>query len=389
LAFPFAALLFLLSAVLFPVLLLYGDMCYGMENVGLQYTNALGNDICTGTIGGTGTATACQVDTFSNNSLVLNAPQVALNLFGGRCDSNDAIAPMWDSFRTSIRSYPQEQVDKFLEDQESSSGSDNNLVIRPKLKQPLRVLANSAGGLLTRFVDDIGSTSLSCNSLNRMWKQVKSPMCCEVGTAVYWSIAGIYLLAFSLLCCGVPSILKARKRLVAKPWGPYASDTDPAYAKFVPLGLSAVPGVELLLPPEDVVKVGGRGEAGVGLREDEFGVVTDMPQEEMAAPGTIAAMQGSYGLGGGATSPSYMSASGASEDRHLVAGVPSSSGSHMVVGTDQVELQPMMASPVVAGGGMSRANSQHVSVAVNPALVVDAEPLPLAVQSPLPSAPPQ
>jgi hypothetical protein len=85
---------------------------------------------------------------------------------------------------------------------------------------------------------------------------VKAPICCAVGTTIYWSLGCIYLLAFSLLCCGLPSILMGRKRFPAKAWGPYACDTKgyPETMSALPgLGASAAAGQVLPLEGEDAL----------------------------------------------------------------------------------------------------------------------------------------
>jgi len=386
LTFPFAALLFLLSAVLFPVLLVYSDVCLGMENVSMQYVRAQGDNICTDRFSGTGTAQACVIDAFDDTSVVLDVPQVFLSVLAGRCDgADDALAPVWDSLRTSLMAYPEREVDKYLDEQEAKAG-EGDLVVRPRLKQPLHLLAQRTAAQLDAFVRDVATTSLSCKALSSMWEDVKAPLCCDVGTTLYWSAGGIYLLAFSLIICGVPSMLKARKRLPAKPWGPYATDDDEAYKGFVHLGLSAVPGVELQkgdqimvaqLPPEEPHFEGVADPAGAGTFAGvAYGPAGSLSGEEQVPPVAI----NPY-MGGSEGSPLVGGGLGSSSSPHALpyAGGASGSGELSMRG---VEMQPIGSRQVADHPG---AYGQHVSIEVGASTQVDAEPLPLSPSAPLAS----
>lgn len=224
LLFPFAALLFLLSALMFPMLLLTGDVCLGLENLAYQAIVAKGDAACTSLAGGNGTARACVFSGFEGRDITVDVPQAALNIFGGRCAAGeDALARAWSGFSESVASYPQNQTDKFFNEQETKAAGDaeDSLVIRPQLQQPLRVAASHGGTLFSQFVARIGAESLGCAAMHDAWVGLKSPICCAVGTTIYWSLGTVYLLAWALLCCGFPALLIGRKRFPRKAWGPY------------------------------------------------------------------------------------------------------------------------------------------------------------------------
>ncbi len=328
----------------------------GIENASYQYINARGNSLCTGTFSGVGSKHACAIPVFNGSSIVVDIPRAYVNILGGRCSAEeDAIAPMWDAFRLSVQDYPTKKINGWLDQQQAGAG---NIVLRPKLLQPVRQFAAGAGVHFGTLVSSMGSSALSCEALHASFSGAKSPFCCAVGTSLYWTIACIYLLAFTLLCCGTPSMLRARKRFPAHPWGPYARDGDKNYAKF-PRELSAIPGIPL---PMEI------GQDGQPLQEQyTFGEAAAPAAGEEEGEHT----HGVLSVESAPFDPSYDSDHLASPGSYnprltLVSGMPDSSSPHHALSGDMgfgssssgsssgsggVELQAVNSRQVVSFGG--------------------------------------
>ena len=214
-------LMFLVSGLLFTLVMVTGDACYGAANVGFQYIATYGDQACGDLLGGDGTLAACTVSTTLNSRAVnatLNLPDVYSGLLGACPASGDPLAPVYASVRDEVHTVPSEELEDFLADNE---GTD--IEFKDPLKANLRTAAADLGAHSAAFVDDMSDTA-NCAAINGAVMGFKEALCCDVTNALYWSIAAWYAMAWLMCLCGWQTGLFARKRLTTRLWGPSYTD---------------------------------------------------------------------------------------------------------------------------------------------------------------------
>lgn len=195
----------LVGALLFPLVLAFGDVCRSMDNIGAQYAASLSDP---------------GYDFTFNSSLVSIATTVQVpDAFRCLVVPGYATSPLQDSLQqagTSLNASIQEQVQTIIDD------TLLPMTLQPQepLLQVLRTLAANTGNQAYAFLNDIGQDTVSCGNLNAIYGAFKTSFCCDFMNALYWSISGWYLITWSLCACGFPAGMLAHKRFPHRLWGP-------------------------------------------------------------------------------------------------------------------------------------------------------------------------
>lgn len=209
---PFA---FIFAGLLFPLVILSGDLCFSLENVGYSALSGMGPDVCT-SVGGLGTSANCSIPwTFNNEThyVQMDLLDVYSSVIGGGCDpAQGGIHDAFDNVALVLGQYPNSLISGLLD------GSTGPITFREPVKDIMRRGALSLSGHLGNFSKDLGA-ALSCRSLHLVFKTAKSAVCCETVSALYWAIGSWYLIAFTLFFCGWAPPMMARKRFAHSLWG--------------------------------------------------------------------------------------------------------------------------------------------------------------------------
>jgi hypothetical protein len=205
--------MFFLAGLLFPLVLVVGDGCYGVENAGYQVVK--GQTSLCADIGGTPQGTNCLFEqTFSDINVSTSIDLIATYaaVVGTRCSvTNDPLRPFWLGVKNSVASLPDRAVDRLVEELKAQ------IELRPALITVIQNTAQSVGANFVQFVGDLGD-ELGCTNLHEAIVPVKGAVCCDLLTAVYWALGSWYLLSWTYLCCGCGASILARKRFTQL-WG--------------------------------------------------------------------------------------------------------------------------------------------------------------------------
>ena len=206
----FLPLIFMFAMLLFPLVIVQGDVCYGGVNLGYSMLQQQQDTVCT-QIGGTGTADNCvmYVDDFS---IILNLPELYRDILGGQCsddDVDDAVLAMFNSLRASADTWPGEKLDAAVTAFNNDTGG---VQLQAGLSTLLQQAAADTSAHLDAFITSLAA-GISCESLHSNWQAMHSSFCCSVTTSLYWFCGCWFLIGLTMLGCGVPAAVCGRKRL--------------------------------------------------------------------------------------------------------------------------------------------------------------------------------
>ena len=208
----FLPLVWLFALVMFPFLILQGDACYGGLNLGYQVLTQHHDAVCAA-IGGTGSADQCSYDV-DGFSIVLNLPQLYVDVLGGKCDDgqvDDAVLALFNSVRASAAVWPQAKVAAAIT---AFNNNTDAVQLQPRLTAVLQSAAGDMSGRLGDFIT-AAAGQLTCQALAADWAAVHSSVCCGVTTSLYWFFSSWTLIGFTMMGCGVPAAICGRKRFAA------------------------------------------------------------------------------------------------------------------------------------------------------------------------------
>ena len=209
----FLPLMFVFALVVFPVLMMQADVCYGGLNLGYDILVQQRDTICT-MIGGTGPADDC-VYTLDGFDIIINIPALYQDVLGGQCDStvtDNAVLAMFNSIRDSAMLWPDTKVTTAIA---NFNNNTDGLTIQPLLAAVLHAAAAETSSHLQEFITSL-SSQLSCDALHTSFAAVKSSFCCSVTSSLYWFFGSWFLIALTSLVCGVPAAICGRKRFAAE-----------------------------------------------------------------------------------------------------------------------------------------------------------------------------
>ena len=139
--------LFLISGMLFMIVLFLHDSCLGATSVGLQYLEARSDDACQwfgdSNIGDLESCAVAQSiithDDPSRSSSVqftVNIRDVYISMVS-KCADADPLKPMWDGVADTVRQLPSNELEEVLDD---LSGDSTEFQLRERLKVRPRLL---------------------------------------------------------------------------------------------------------------------------------------------------------------------------------------------------------------------------------------------------------
>ena len=211
--FVFVPWMFFFSGLFFPILvMLPGDLCYGMENFGYRFLE--NQDIC-GFMNGTGDSFAsCSFPMDMGSNMTINLTMSFLGFYGnffGACE-HDYMYDFWINLAMTAEQFP-------LAFYEVLQGSMTETI---PMKQPLLDVifqgVNSSSVTFGQLFLRLGDV-LYCEQVSGVYLGFKDALCCEVLAALYWACGSWCLISWALCCCGIPSTVMGRKRLRRNLWG--------------------------------------------------------------------------------------------------------------------------------------------------------------------------
>jgi hypothetical protein len=223
--------LFLFTALLFPLALVTTDFCASGPNVAVNYVASAGDGLC-GFASGEGTAAAC---TFSfglpspvkdNVTATINIPSLVRGLLDDGCvATGDPLTPTVVRLAQQARSIPTEAAGDILNSSSSLLGS---MTLRQRPRALVTDTAANAGAALSNFLLAFHATPApaNCKTIHSVYGELRDSMCCNVVGPLWWYISAWTLMAWAMLCCGLPAGCLARKRLPRKLWGRSYRQTD-------------------------------------------------------------------------------------------------------------------------------------------------------------------
>lgn len=234
--FMLGPFIMIFSGLFFIFPMFVGDVCYGGENVGLQFVQ--NSDMCL-SLNGTGTNTECflqPIAGYPNVTMTVDVEAIYSALLGTSCGGvyGDPLDAVWDGMEDGVATIPVDFVDQFLA-LNNPSVANASIQIQPPLASVMREHANSSGIYFSTLISESGDV-FSCSNLHSIYAGFKDALCCDVLTAVYWSMGSWCLIAWTLLCCGIPSNLLLRKRNSPTLWGPDFKRAEEAKAAKIPGG---------------------------------------------------------------------------------------------------------------------------------------------------------
>lgn len=224
-----AALIFVgVGAVLWPLLIMSGDICYGTENViyrlleashaqnetgaGAQPPNRTlsSGAICGGLFGGNGTFDECYVELPAplNDIVRIDMRSLVAGVLGGAACENEPLRELYAALADAAETGPSRTVDNFIRvTLEQRAGV--------KLRSGMRTVLGTAGASIGRHLSRLlerSSQGLSCEAVHDAFSLVKDAACCGLLNVWFLTLSAWYLIAWVFLLCGCPSSLLGIKR---------------------------------------------------------------------------------------------------------------------------------------------------------------------------------
>jgi len=211
----------LIGGLSFPLIMLTADVCGGVESVGVTVATELAPYLCSQINGTLNTANnICEIEVNVPplvKTIQLDPPELLesiLNDCEGSSSANlasgtgEPLESLILSFGNDASQIVSDQLDDLLDDVLPGLG----LVFRPLLRNVVLSSGSSLEGDITTFANDLNA-AIGCEQINDVYLGVKDTFCCDFASAFYWSFAGWYLIAFSMLFCGLPVGCFAATRL--------------------------------------------------------------------------------------------------------------------------------------------------------------------------------
>ncbi len=128
----------------------------------------------------------------------------------------DPFAETTDLLSDQLETFVVEKATEFLD----SDTITSMVELRPNVKNIVIRAVNTTGHLVGDFLRTLAVDVASCSSAHDIFIEIKDAMCCEIVTPLWWYVSAWYLIAWSMLCCGLPAGCFGRKRIPRSPWGP-------------------------------------------------------------------------------------------------------------------------------------------------------------------------
>lgn len=285
---------FLLAGALVPIMLVLSDFCGSGANLGQNLILAMGDSLCP-TLGGVGGAKACAYTVpmvpgqFSLN-FTLDLPTLYRGVIGGgdgglsgaSCSSDvqvmvtSLVSAVGEQFMTGIPYV----VTNGLGDPgmclrttpagvallaaraaaAAAAAAAANATYLPPPPSPVgpTLSASLCTGLaafaagVPPLLKDLGNTTTSCDAMGGAITELRSAMCCNVVTPLWWFVGAWCAACWASVVLGIPAAIAARKRFPSKPWGQQVLDAAEQAEELKQLAFLKSLGVSF----------GGEGEGG-------------------------------------------------------------------------------------------------------------------------------
>jgi len=199
------------AAALWPALIATGDSCQSVNTLATGVITTV--DVCA-TLNGRGSNTDCTFELGSRINVTVDIPAMFDSLATGDCSANSGLARAWRRVSDELVALPNEYITSRLDD------PSDPVVGRfgPRLRQALENFADQSSDILASLSSEAQATA-GCKALSQSYQAVLDSACCEGFAALYWSIAGWYLILWCTLICAIPAGLLGRKRFTHFLWG--------------------------------------------------------------------------------------------------------------------------------------------------------------------------
>jgi hypothetical protein len=175
----------------------------------------------------------------SGDTIFLNAsaslPDYVGALLGqGRCGAADPWAPIVSQAVSYVRTVPYSQLTALVGSAPAGAAAPLTgkqvVALRPPLWSVAAAATNATANVLADHLASAAAQLGSCNALSAALQSTSDAVCCSLFSPLYWMASVFYLIGWAYCCCGLPAGLLGRKRLVSRPWGPYADPAEAAAA---------------------------------------------------------------------------------------------------------------------------------------------------------------
>eukprot|EP00456_Euglypha_rotunda_P055246 TRINITY_DN4487_c0_g1_i6.p1 TRINITY_DN4487_c0_g1~~TRINITY_DN4487_c0_g1_i6.p1 ORF type:complete len:582 (-),score=85.44 TRINITY_DN4487_c0_g1_i6:19-1503(-) len=209
--------IFLLAGSFFILPLIGGDACLSVENIGYQYINGQGDELCADLPSANGTIRECFFDLTVDDTpfnFTLDLLKLYSGVLGG-CPSIDPFDNLYGNASQLAVTYIPSKVDSQVED----FNENGTVQLKNTTVNLVHDLGVGVGDSLAIFVADL-QAGIGCKNLHTVYADTKNAFCCDVMTSIYWMISSWYLIGWSYLLCGCGAALLGRKRFPHELWGP-------------------------------------------------------------------------------------------------------------------------------------------------------------------------
>ena len=111
-------------------------------------------------------------------------------------------------------------------DEQLEKDFGNGLRLRPTIITLGQVTADDMKIVVGDFVEEL-SDSMGCPTFNTAITDLYGAMCCDIGTAFYFSLVPWIGIVWSMCACGCTGALLGSKRFPKRPWGAhYKADVE-------------------------------------------------------------------------------------------------------------------------------------------------------------------
>jgi hypothetical protein len=255
-----APIIFILAGVVFPALLVSGDICSTGPNVGVNYAFEYGNALCV-SLGGNGTLESCSIQypfsipyTNASASIVnLNLQQIISGVLA-KCPSNgqDPVRQVVQNLGALITDIPI----IFYQTQVANNAIISKYGISPNVTNLLSNAVDRTSVLIGNFLSNTILQYYTCDRLNVIIQSTVGNSCGTILPSMYFYITAWYLTAWAMCICGLPAGCLMRKRGVVHPWGPVYESTLAAVGKPIP-DVGGIPVVRDLSSTSSAIEFGG------------------------------------------------------------------------------------------------------------------------------------
>lgn len=220
--------IFVITAIIFPIAITTIDVCHTSPNVLYNFVLTADSNIC-GLMSMDGNSMHnCEytVRQELNRGIPLelmfplDVPGSLKNVFGS-CpipySAEDAIGQSIENIASQVETAPSAA---FLDILEHPDGITDSIFLRPSLVTLFSGAFDDAGYAVSGYLRDLWSDgSLQCEHVQKAVDDAKDLVSCTTIAPLFWYVSCWVLMGWSMLICGIPAGLLARKRIPEKPWG--------------------------------------------------------------------------------------------------------------------------------------------------------------------------